>query len=76
MSDEPRPTPWLSDDELRDLTGYMQPIRQARWLAANGIRCFVNRLGRVRVPRESFGELAAKKRRVEPDFSKVRRVGE
>ena len=74
--DTPRPTPWLSDAEVIQLTGYMQPTRQARWLSENGIRCYVNGLGQVRVPRETFtGSDTAKKRRTEPDFSKVRRIG-
>lgn len=68
--------PWLTEDELRELTGYTQPTRQARWLSANGIRCYRNALGRVRVPREALGGGEGhKKRRTEPDFSKVRRVG-
>ncbi len=73
MSD---PAPWLSEEELKDLTGYVRPTCQARWLSSNGIRCFVNALGRVRVPREALADVQSgkTKKRTEPDFSKVRKV--
>lgn len=69
-------TPWLTDEELKELTGYMQPRRQARWLTTNGIRCYRNALGRVRVSRDALasGE-GQKKRRTEPNLAAVRRVG-
>lgn len=46
------PLPWLTDDEVRELTGYVRPTCQKRWLVENGIRCFMNGKGKVRVPRE------------------------
>jgi hypothetical protein len=71
------PLPWLSDEELRDLTGYIRPSWQARWLADNGIKFYLNALNKVRVPRESIAGLKVGKpeKRTEPDFSKVRRAG-
>lgn len=70
------PLPWLNDDEVQELTGYVRPTCQARWLAANGIRCYVNALGKVRVSRDalSFVGAAGKRKKAEPDLSKVRKV--
>jgi hypothetical protein len=68
--------PWLSDEELRDLTGYMRPTCQARWLGDNGIKFYLNALNKVRVPREAVAGLTTTKvqKRTEPDFSKVRKA--
>lgn len=68
--------PWLSDEELRDLTGYVRPTCQARWLGDNGIKFYVNALNKVRVPREAVAGLTIVKaqKRTEPDFSKVRKA--
>jgi hypothetical protein len=68
--------PWLSDEELRDLTGYMRPTCQARWLGDNGIKFYLNALNKVRVPREAVAGLTIAKvqKRTEPDFSKVRKA--
>lgn len=68
--------PWLSDEELRELTGYVRPSRQARWLSDNGIKFYLNALNKVRVPRASFSGTDSSQReaRTEPDFSKVRRA--
>jgi hypothetical protein len=67
--------PWLTDDELRELTGYVRPSCQAAWLKKNGIRCFRNALGKVRVPRDALCSLGSMKQQqlTEPDLSKVRR---
>ncbi len=68
------PPPWLTEEELRDLTGYVRPTRQARWFTENGIRCFVNALGRVRVSRDALAMVnsgAKSQRLAEPDFSKM-----
>jgi hypothetical protein len=70
------PFPWLSDEELRDLTGYVRPTCQARWLGENGIECKINRLGKVRVmrddlPAHKYGKV---EKRTQPDFSKVRKA--
>lgn len=68
--------PWLSDDELRDLTGYMRPTCQMRWLTENGIKGYVNALNKVRVSRDAISAVKAAKteKRTEPDFTKVRKA--
>lgn len=66
--------PWLSDDELRDLTGYVQPSRQVRWLEENRIKHYVNRLNRARVPRDAIVAFKGSEKRTEPDFTKVRKA--
>lgn len=70
------PLPWLTEDELHELTGYVRPTCQARWLSKNGIRCYMNALGRVRVSRDalSFVGAPAKRKKAEPDLSNVRKV--
>jgi hypothetical protein len=42
---------FLTDDELRQLTGLKRPTAQARFLASKGIPHFVNAAGRVVVTR-------------------------
>lgn len=68
--------PWLTDDELRDLTGYVRPTCQMRWLTNNGIKGYLNALNKVRVSRDAIAAVKAGKadKRTEPDFSKVRRA--
>ena len=69
--------PWLSEDELRDLTGYIRPSWQSKWLADNGIKFYLNALNKVRVPREAVAGIKPGKvenKRTEPDFSKVRKA--
>jgi hypothetical protein len=68
--------PWLDDEELRDLTGYVRPTCQARWLGENGIKFYLNAINKVRVPREAVAGLQVGKtqKRTEPDFSKVRKA--
>ncbi len=39
----------LTAYELWDLTGYVQPARQSRWLHDNGIKHFRRRDGSIRV---------------------------
>lgn len=39
----------LTDDELFDLTGYRQPVEQARVLRDHGLRPVIRRDGRPRV---------------------------
>lgn len=68
--------PWLSDDELRDLTGYVRPTCQMRWLAENGIKAYLNALNKVRVPREAVAglKITTTEERTKPDWSKVRKA--
>jgi hypothetical protein len=72
MSDKP----WLSDDEVIELTGYRVPAYQMRWLDEHHIKAHLNRLNKVRVPRNLFDsyQAAKAKKRTEPDFSKVRKA--
>lgn len=68
--------PWLSDDELQDLTGYVRPSFQVQWLLDNRIKHYVNALNKVRVPREAIAGFRAHvaEKKTEPDFSKVRKA--
>lgn len=67
--------PWLTDAELHDLTGYVRTKEQARWLADNRIKFYINALNKVRVPREAVAGVAPPmKKKTEPDFTKVRRA--
>lgn len=70
------PDPFLSDDQVQNLTGYVQPKRQARWLAANGIKFFRNARGQIRIPRDAVMSrvVPAKQDRTVPDFTKVRKA--
>ena len=67
---------WLSDDELKELTGYVQPARQVRWLEQNRIKHYISRLKKVRVPPEAIAgiKIAQSEKRTEPDFTKVRKA--
>jgi hypothetical protein len=67
--------PWLSDDELKELTGYVQPARQVRWLEQNRIKHYISRLNKVRVPPEAIAGIKGHvEKRTEPDFTKVRKA--
>lgn len=68
--------PWLSDDEVRDLTGYVRPTAQSRWLSSNRIKFYLNALNKVRVPRDAIAGVKpqASEKRTEPDFTKVRKA--
>jgi hypothetical protein len=68
--------PYLSDAEVAELTGYVQPKRQARWLSENGIRVLINGRGKVRIPRDAIApRQKASSEKTEPDFRQVRRTG-
>lgn len=68
--------PWLSDEEVIELTGYRMPACQKRWLDENRIKAYLNALNKVRVPRDAFVAYQATKteKRTQPDFSKVRKA--
>lgn len=69
--------PFLTDEQVEDLTGYVQPKRQAAWLSENGIKAYTNARGKVRVPREAIAgrlQIASKSKRTAPDFTKVQRA--
>lgn len=69
--------PWLTDDELHELTGYVRPSFQERWLNEQGIKCHRNALNKIRVPRDAIAvhRASVAEKRTEPDFTKVRRAG-
>lgn len=56
---------FLTEEELRTLTGYSQRAYQVRWLKRNGLPHWVAKGGRVIVPKEA---LSGNK---EPDFTRV-----
>lgn len=70
-------TPWLTDAELQDLTGYVRPTAQMRWLSANRIKGYLNALNKVRVSRDALTivKVPGADKRTEPDFTKVRKAG-
>lgn len=69
-------SPWLTDAEVIDLTGYKRSSDQLRWLNANHVKAYVSALNKVRVPRDAIlaSPKVAKVTRTEPDFTKVRRA--
>lgn len=48
---------FLTEDELRTLTGYLVPAAQARWLEERGWRYERNRAGKVIVSRAHAEEM-------------------
>jgi hypothetical protein len=65
---------FLTDGDLRELTGYVLPSAQKRWLAKNGWEFVVTAFGRPRVLRayaeQRMGLASAKPTaHTEPDFS-------
>lgn len=50
---------YLTSEEIFELSGYVQPSKQIKWLAKNGIRHFVRRDGRVRVVRSDLAQRQA-----------------
>ena len=53
----------LTDADLFQLTGYVQPARQSKWLDKRGIRYFLRRDGRVSVTWEQVNHVAPAQRR-------------
>lgn len=41
---------FLSREQVEELTGYKKPVCQLRWLVANGVRHWVDRAGRPKIP--------------------------
>jgi hypothetical protein len=68
---------WLTDEELREFTGYVRATCQARWLSENRIKFYLNALHKIRVPRDAVTATRppnSAPKRTEPDFSKIRRA--
>lgn len=64
---------FLTDAELEDLSGLVQPAAQVRWLRKNGVHHYVRADGQVRVPRGSIERHApAADRSSRPNFGALR----
>ena len=64
---------FLTDAEVRTLTGYHKPSKQAEQLRAQGIRFVLNRLGRPVVAREWLESGAATAtKKTSPNFAALR----
>jgi len=60
----------LSDEEVKELTGYEKPSFQASWCRKNGVRFFLNAAGQVKVPAVALAEKPGHNQgHSEPDFS-------
>lgn len=70
---------FLTDDEVKELTGYSYASHQIRWLQEQGIRHFVAKNGHPRVVRQAIvGEDRPRPRRrwKGPDLSWMEHFGE
>lgn len=67
---------FLTDAELRELTGFIRPSKQILWLTREGIMFRIAGDGHPRVLtdylRKVFGIAAATKQKTAPDFSTLR----
>jgi hypothetical protein len=63
-------SPWLTDDELAELTGYSWRSKQQHALAVMGIAFKVNPRGRILVLRAVLGEKPSQRAR--PDWSAMK----
>lgn len=65
----------MTDEEVEELTGYVYPKRQVRWLEENGIEHYVNGRGKVRILRDHHASRKPKPpERTKPDFTKLKRA--
>lgn len=66
--------PFLSPEELVELTGLVQPAAQVRWLVRNGLRHFVRADGRPVVTRHALehAEERLSSAPIGPDLDAVR----
>lgn len=66
---------FLTDAQLRDLTGYRLAAYQVRWLQKAGIHHYVRADGKPRVPVSAVDNpISGRKAVVQPDFTALRRV--
>lgn len=63
---------FLTDAQLKKLTGRTQAAAQCRWLKRNGIRHFRNRLGKVVVTQAALEGRPAKEQHVGPDLGWIK----
>lgn len=69
---------FLSEDDLKSLTGYVRPAEQVRWLRANGVSFKLDRWRRPRVlTSEIERALSADTNSVadEPNWDAMRKAG-
>lgn len=63
---------FLTADELQDLTGYIYPKYQRKWLINEGIPFKANRMGEPKVKRSLFTQNEPiQQQEVEPDFGAI-----
>lgn len=63
---------FLTADELQDLTGYIYPKYQRKWLINEGIPFKANRMGEPKVKRILFTQNEPmQQQEVEPDFGAI-----
>lgn len=63
---------FLTDAELEDMTGLVQPAAQVRWLRKNNVHHYVRADGQVRVPRGSIERPGPADRSGRPNFGALR----
>ena len=64
---------FLAPEQLEELTGYVQPAAQIRWLRTNGVQHYVRADGRPVVPLSALDSREPPaKARVGPDFDAIR----
>jgi hypothetical protein len=61
----------LSPAQIADLTGYVRPRAQIRWLRTNGIRHWIKATGYPSVPESAINPAADMVNSIQPDFDSV-----
>ena len=74
-------SPFLTDEQVVDMTGLRQSAAQIRWLTQNGVKHWIRADGKPRVPRwvaegrqESSATPDLPSELTQPDFGALRRV--
>lgn len=69
-------TPWLTEEELRTMTGYLRPSAQRRWLVKAGVPFCPRPDGSIVVFRADLGGRSMDTVKVKgPNFEAVRQAG-
>ncbi|WP_339868993.1 DUF4224 domain-containing protein [Pseudohongiella nitratireducens] len=58
----------LDNDEVKQLTGYSRPAKQAQWLSSRGVKHYINANGEVVVPAVALLRPLHESGNTEPDF--------
>lgn len=74
LADRREDESFLSDNELRTMTGYVQKSKQIKKLLEFGIPFYVDRSGRPKVYRSALEPREAKPRSARPDFEALRKL--